>query len=155
MKRKVRCYIAICEPPKAKQRIKAALALQRGVVRVTDHGEHIKINTTRALRPVPGLLAAEVRDQTKHFDVRYWDFAMEAYRHSLRQKHTREQMLGVMFHYLANLLGVPEPEWCERESAGRRYLNASVTDEEAHGWELPHVARLQKILRDSQKEPSR
>jgi hypothetical protein len=147
MKRRTYCFIAICVPPKSKQATKATLALTPGVFRVTDHGAHIKVNATRRRLPaIAGMHALRVRDRTRHFDAAYWDFAMAAFRHATKKRHAKEQAMGVMFHYLANLFGIPEPEWCEREAAGRRYLNAAYTDEEAHGWEFPHVERLKRMV---------
>jgi hypothetical protein len=146
VKRKNLCYLALCEPPSAKQRLKATLAMLPQVYRVTDHGGHIKINATRPLPAIKGLHAIKVKDQTTHFDAVYWDFAMAAFKHATTKKHGA-QALGVMAHYLINLFGVPEAEWHEYAAASRRYLNAAVSDEEAHGWEFPHIERLRKQMR--------
>lgn len=136
---KGKCYIGITD---RMQWTKRRLLKCRGVYRITDHGTHLKVNTTRRLPRIAGFRAVLVRDRTTHFDPRYWDFAMAAFRRATSRRHGGEQAIGVMVHYLYNLFGLPEAAHLDVLAAGRRYIDATVTDEQAHGWELPYVKKL-------------
>lgn len=149
MKRNNLCFIGICSPPRLKQSIKATLALAKGVYRVTDHGGHIKVNSAKPLPKIAGFHCLKVRDQTTHFDARYWDFTMDAFRYAVKKGHG--SALGIMVHYLINVFGVPEVEFHEFAASSRRFLNASMTDEEAHGWEFPHIAKIRKQLAEGKR----
>lgn len=144
-----KCYLGICL--RNKQDVKRALLNVPGVYRITDHGGHIKINTTKRLPTIRNLRTVLVRDRTKHFDARYWDFAMEAFRHAEKRKHGR-QPLGIMIHYLCNLFGetTSEAAYLAMAAAQRAYIDATVSDEDAHGWELPYVQALRKAANIAQ-----
>lgn len=141
MKKRQLCYIAVSQRRKLAIR---ALLDRANVVRVTDHGTHLKIITRGALAPMKGLTVEQVRDRTTHWDVRYLDFAMEVVRHGNRRKQDPAKTIGVLVHYLANLWGLPESQLLDMLAAQRAYVSAAYTDEEAHGWELPAVRRLQR-----------
>lgn len=133
------CYLALCGP---KRKTISALLRDTNVLRVTDHDSHIKVVTRRPWKVPDGIVAERVKDQTTHWDVEYWAFAMMIARHTQSKRQDPAQAFKVMVHYLANLWVLPEAEFCEWVAAGRRYLSAAVSDEEAHGWELPIVERL-------------
>lgn len=145
---KGKCYIGICRPAN-KATIKRLLAETPGVYRVTDHGSHLKVNSRKPLPSIVGFVVELVADQTTHFDAKYWDFAMAAYRHATRKEHEPRRALGVMIHYLNNLFldGTPEGEYMVDAGLRRIQLDRTVTDEQAHGWELPVVRRLKKRTR--------
>jgi hypothetical protein len=138
-----KCYIGVCHS-RSKARIKRELVCRPGVYRVTDHGGHIKINACSPLQPVKGLRTVLVKDETTHFDVRYWDFATDAFRHATKKGHHPRRALGIMIHYLNNLflVGMEEGDYLITHGLKRIQLERSVTDEQAHGWELPHVVKL-------------
>lgn len=130
---KGKCYLGVTRRPQwTKRRLLAVL----GVYRITDHGPHLKINTTKALPRIAGLRTILVRDRTTHFDARYWDFALDAFRHATKKRHTSTQAIGIVIHYLYNLFGLPEAEHLDVLAANRHWINATMTDMEAHGWEI-------------------
>jgi hypothetical protein len=139
-----RCYIACCARRDV-QRIKRRLALSPGVYRITDHGSHLKINTTKPLPSIRGLRSVKVTDQTTHWDAAYWDFAMAAFRRSARLRQNPARAIGVTIHYLANLFGIADEAGFFFEQARSRIeLDARITDEQAHGWEFQYVAKLKR-----------
>jgi hypothetical protein len=118
------------------EKLKRDLLQRPGVYRITDHGTHLKVNTTK---PLPAHWEAVlVKDQTTHWDATYWDFALAAFRHSVKRGHDSKKAVGVLIHYLCNLYGfyTTEAELLELLAAGRRWTDKTVTDEAAHGWEL-------------------
>ncbi len=135
------CYLGVCGPG-LKQKIKRALLGVEGVYRITDHGGHIKINTTKPLPPVRGLRTILVKDRTTHWDAEYWDFAMSVFRRATTKHQRPEKAFGVMVHYLCNLFGLPEVEVLNMLAAQRVFIDATWTDERAHGWELKELAKL-------------
>lgn len=141
--RRGRCYLGVCSRSE-KQRIKRQLVLTPGVYRITDHGAHLKINTSKTLPPVRGLRVSQVVDETTHWDVRYWDFAVAAFKHASARGHD-QYALRVMIHYLCNLFGVnDEAMFFARLAVKRARLDAKLTAKAAHGWELRHTAKLRR-----------
>jgi hypothetical protein len=137
------CYLAVAKRPQA---AKVALLRLPYVTRVTDHGTHLKIRSTKRLPAIGGVRGLKVRDRTTHqLDGTYWDFATAAFRHAVRHKHPSATALSVMVHYLYNLFGLPEAEHLAVLAAHRQYLNRVVTDEQDHGWELTAL-RKAKLL---------
>lgn len=139
---KGKCYLGVTKRP---QWTKRRLLKVAGVYRITDHGPHLKVNTTKPLPPIPGFRAILVRDRTTHFDATYWDFALAAFRHATRKRHAASQAIGVVVHYLYNLFGIPEAEHLDVLAANRRWINATMTDMDAHGWEIVAL-RKAKLL---------
>lgn len=137
-----RCFIAIVNGSK-RGAIQGLLRYER-VLRVTDHGSHIKIVVRGALPKVCGVHAMAVRDRTTHWDVRYWDFATEIARHTWTKGQEPHRSIAVLLHYLANIFVLPEAELLDMIAANRRFVGAAVTEEEAHGWELPYLQKLYK-----------
>lgn len=129
------CYLGVCRGDKEK--IKRRLVAIPGVYRITDHGSHVKVNTTKPLPAVRGFRAIRTRDRSTHWDVKYWDFCMDAFRYATKKRHDRKA-LDVLLHYLVNLFGEGdrEEEFYAMLAANRRWINRAWTDERAHGWEI-------------------
>lgn len=131
-----RCYLGRYQN-KDRDRIMRALMAAKFVITITDHGPHLKVITRRGAPPrVVGVSWRFVKDRTTHWDRKYWDFAMAVGRHATLNRRDKMTSLRVMIHYLFNLFGLPEAEALELIAAERRYLIATVTDRQAHGWEL-------------------
>lgn len=142
-----RCYLGVCSPhtPVTISRVKIALLRNPSVRRLTDHGTHLKVHTTKALPSIRGFRTILTKDHTTDWDSFYWEPAMVIARHVVKRRHPTSDALGVIVHYLALLLGVPEAEFCDLTAARRRWLNATLSDEEAHGWELTALRKAQLL----------
>ena len=132
---KTSCYLGYCAQ-RDKPRVVKALLSNAAVVRVTDHGPHLKVITKRRLPKIRGFDPRLVLDKTTHWDVKYWDFAMAIARHITTKRQSPHDAIGVLNHYLCNVLGLPEPELMDFLASGNRYIQKAYTDEQAHGWEI-------------------
>lgn len=119
-----------------KKRLMVVMAKNDNVLRVTDHGPHVKVVSRGPLTPLKGLTFTKVPDKTKHWDVMYWDFAMQVFRRAIKKRQKPDMAIGVLVHYLCNLMGQPEELLLRKLAANRAYIDAAISDEEAHGWEM-------------------
>ena len=139
----MKCYL-LTVPRRYKQAAKNRMARLSCVARITDHGGHIKVIASkqppRQKHCGPWV---EAEDETTHWDVKYWDFAMAVYRRSLKRGQAPAESMGVMVHYLCNLFGLPEQALLSKLFYDRAFVDAWLTNEEAHGWELDALGRAQ------------
>lgn len=125
--------------------IKDFLIRDPRVLRIIDHGTHLKVTMARDAKPpalTPG--SRRVRDRTMHqLDGMLWGFITAAYRHCVKQGHDPELAAAVLVHYTWNLFlegGVAangtEDVWLAGLALTRAKIMARVSDRQAHGWEL-------------------
>ena len=149
------CYLVPCRSEKQKRGLVRALLDLSNVLRVTDHGPHIKVISTKRIARLRGARFILVPDRTKHWDVRYWDFAMTIARHAQRRRQRPRDAFGVIVHYLCNLWGLAEIETLAAIIAGRAHVEHTVTDEQAHGWELRHLRVAERLARTKKSANAR
>lgn len=151
-KRREQVYLIPLEPYEDEVPLKRRLARCPGVYRITSHGGHLKVNSLLPLKLKREVVV--VPDQTTHWDPKYWDFAMRAFRYAVRKGHDNNRALSVMIHYLCNLFVARrygEAEYLAAAGLARARLEATMTEEEAHGWELAALRRAKKRHRKGVK----
>lgn len=127
------CYLGICKG-RSRQDIKRELVGVEGLLRITDHETHLKVISEEELPPIVGFATTCVEDKTGHWDVHYWDIAMEGFCYAVKKGHDRKA-LDVLVHYLCNLFGEPEQEYYEYLAKKRRLIDANTAESDGQDWE--------------------